>query len=41
MNGNQTVPEYDSAEYRSPIFAELNELLNYRGLLRQYISPEH
>ncbi len=38
MNRNQPLPEYDSAQHRSPIISELNELLNYRGLLRQYIS---
>ncbi len=38
MNRNQPLPEYDSAQHRSPIISELRELLNYRGLLRLYIS---
>jgi ABC-type polysaccharide/polyol phosphate export permease len=38
MNRNQPLPVYDSAQHRSPIITEFNELLNYRGLLRQYIS---
>ena len=38
MNRDQSIPVYDSAQHRSPIITELNELLNYRGLLRQYIS---
>jgi ABC-type polysaccharide/polyol phosphate export permease len=38
MDKPHTPYEYDSGQHRSPILTEIREILNYRSLLRQYIS---